>query len=305
MPASQRPDGALLAAGTALISGVSVFVNGYGVRAWTEVSNATTYTTLKNAGAAMILSLALVLGVRRRSNRTPDAAVIRRHWLGLSLVAVVGGSIPFVLFFEGLARATSTDAAFIHKTLVVWVAALAVVFLGERIRLPHLAAIALLVVGQAALSGGVNEVALGGGELMILAATLLWSIETIVSKRLLASVPPLTLGVARMAGGAVLLVVFVLARGGFGLSGVGLEHMLWIAVTSLALAGYVATWYTALARSRAIDVTAVLVGGAIITALLETGIRGVVFPPTLGVALIATGVVVFIATGWRRLATAR
>ena len=47
--------GVLLAAVTALISGVAIFINGYGVRAWAEVADATTYTTLKNAGAAMIL----------------------------------------------------------------------------------------------------------------------------------------------------------------------------------------------------------------------------------------------------------
>ena len=37
------------------------------------------------------------------------------------------------------------------------------------------------------------------------------------------------------------------------------------------LAAYVGTWYSALARAGAIDVTALLVPGAIITALLQSG----------------------------------
>src|SRR5690606_445072 len=106
-----RTGGILLALVTAVVSGVSVFVNGFGVRAWTEVSDPATYTTLKNLGAAAILISLLGLTARRRSV-IPQA---RRHWLGLLVVAVVGGSIPFLLFFEGLAQVTSSDGAFIHK----------------------------------------------------------------------------------------------------------------------------------------------------------------------------------------------
>ena len=92
--------------------------------------------------------------------------------------------MPFVLFFEGLSRATSAQAAFLHKTLLVWVAVLAVVFLGERLQ-------------RAALAGDraprrrtdrADRAGVGGfgtPEAMILAATLLWSVEVVVAKRLL------------------------------------------------------------------------------------------------------------------------
>ncbi|HSK06943.1 MAG TPA: EamA family transporter, partial [Acidimicrobiia bacterium] len=143
----RRQTGLLLAATTALISGVSVFVNGYGVRAWTEISDPTTYTTLKNTGAALILLIASILAARRSGAGGFGGSEAGEHKVGLVLVAVVGGSIPFVLFFEGLARATSGDAAFIHKTLVVWVAILAVTILRERVGLPHLAALVLLIWG--------------------------------------------------------------------------------------------------------------------------------------------------------------
>lgn len=302
----RRQAGVLLAAGTAVISGIAVFVNGYGVRAWTEISDPTTYTTLKNTVAALILLVGATLLARRRDAGPFDLSQVRRHWLGLSVIAIVGGSIPFVLFFEGLARATSSDAAFIHKTLVVWVAILAVLILRERIGLPHIAALVLLISGQVALTGGVGAIGFGVGEWMILAATFLWAIETVIAKRVLVSVPPVTVGVARMAGGAVLLILYSLGRGAFaGLTGVTPQHIVWILVTALALSGYVATWFAALARAQAVDVTAVLVGGAIITALLELGIRGAALPPALGLVLVATGVLVVVVSGWRRPAVAR
>ncbi|HEY7468829.1 MAG TPA: DMT family transporter [Acidimicrobiia bacterium] len=298
----RRDTGLLMAALAALISGVSVFVNGYGVRVWAEVSDPTTYTTLKNAGAALILLVTAGLVGRRRSDRAPEVVEPRRNRIGLGVVAVVGGSVPFVLFFEGLALATSTDAAFIHKTLVIWVIVLATVLLHERVGLLQLGAVALLLVGQAVLSGGVDQVSLGPGEWMILAATILWAIETVIAKRLLVTVSPPTLAVARMAGGAALLIGYGLIRGAFSTLGeVTALHLGWIALTAVTLACYVWTWYAALSRAPAVDVTAVLVGGAVITALLETGIRGVELPPVAGLALVATGVVLLMMARARQL----
>ena len=100
---------------------------------------------------------------------------------------MIGGSVPFVLFFEGLARAEATQAAFIQKTLVVWVALLAVPLLRERFGLPHALAICLLIAGQAWLAGSAGTVVFGTGEAMILAATLLWAVEVVLVKRLLAA----------------------------------------------------------------------------------------------------------------------
>ena len=48
----------------------------------------------------------------------------------------------------------------------------------------------------------------------------------------------------------------------------------WLAVTGTTLAAFVSLWYRALAAAPAIDVTAVLVAGAVVTAILNTGFRG-------------------------------
>ena len=303
---STRHRGIALAAITAVISGFAVFVNGYGVREWLSVSDATTYTTFKNLMAAAVLVTVAVVLTSRGSSEGLTRPTAGRQWLGLGIVAVVGGAIPFALFFEGLARASSSQAAFLHKTLIIWVALLAVRFLKERLGPLHYAAIGLLIAGQVILVGGLGELGLGSGELMILGATLLWSVEVVVAKRLLGGVSSMTVGVARMAGGSALLVAFALFRGAFGsISGVTGQHVLWIVVTGLVLAAYVGTWFAALARAQAVDVTAVLVGGAVITALLRLGIGGTALPSLAGLGLVAAGAAVAAAAGWRRPATAR
>ena len=147
---SRRATGVLLALCTAVVSGIAVYVNSRGV---SHFADATVYTTAKNAvagGLLVVLALPQLTAGAAAANRARPRT--RRHWAGLVAVACVGGSVPFVLFFEGLARAEATQASFIHKTLVVWVALLAVPLLRERVG-AHYSAIALLVAGQVLLAG--------------------------------------------------------------------------------------------------------------------------------------------------------
>jgi len=294
--------GIALAFVTACISGVAVYLNGFAVTAFTD---ATVYTTVKNGVAAAIILAALAAAASRRPG--PRVAS-RSERAGLLTVAVVGGSVPFVLFFEGLARASATEAAFIHKTLIVWVALLAVAFLGERLGRWHVAAIGLLVAGQAAAAGDLLAIRLGDGELMIFAATLLWAVEFVLAKRLLRTIGSLTLGGARLGFGLVVLVAWLAVTGRadevLALSG---RQWAWALLTGAILAGFVASWYAALARAQAIDVTAVLVFAAVITAALAGAFEGVVPAGTvaLGLVLIGLGAGVAAVGALQRRAPAR
>jgi drug/metabolite transporter (DMT)-like permease len=294
-----RRTGILLALATALISGFSVFLNGYGVKAFHD---ATLYTTAKNlVAAAVLLAVALVLvraGARGGVRPTWPATTAQR--LGLGLVGVIGGSLPFVLFFEGLARASSPQAAFIHKTLVLWVAILAVPLLGERLQWGHWAAIALLVVGQVGLAGGLPG-SFGTPGLFILAATLLWSVEVIVAKRLLHGVSSWTVGIARMGLGSLALLAWLGVRGELGgLVSLTQAQLGWALATGVLLAAYVGTWFAALARAQAVDVTAVLVLAAPITAGLNAVVNGTALAPqTSWLAALLAGGVAAVWLGWR------
>jgi drug/metabolite transporter (DMT)-like permease len=282
---NRSASGIALAFGAAAISGLAVFVNGYGVKA---VHDATVYTTAKNLVAAVLLGLvALALGAREaRKPRTT------RQYVGLAAVAVVGGSVPFVLFFEGLARASSTHAAFVQKTLVVWVAVLAIPLLGERLRAIHVAAMALIIGGLVVLDGGLRGFRLGDGELLILAATLLWAGEVVIVKRLLREVAPETVALARMGVGVVVLLGWLAVTGRIGaLVQLDVRGWTWSLATGIILAGYVATWFAALSRAGAIDVTAVLSVGAVITALLNLAVKGTALPSVLGLVLLAGGAI--------------
>jgi drug/metabolite transporter (DMT)-like permease len=290
-----RRTGLLLAFGTACISGVAVFLNSYGVKAFGDAS---TYTTAKNVVAALVL----VLLTGAMSARRPGTVLTRpsrpRQWAGLAVVGIFGGAVAFLLFFEGLARASSTDAAFLHKTLLVWVALLALPLLGERLGAVHVVAIALLVVGQIGLAGGVTTI-FGQGQLMVLGATLIWAAEVVVAKKLLADLSSWTVGLTRMGVGSVVLVVWTLMRGqGGALTSITSTQWMWVLLTGLILAGYVSTWFAALSRAPAVDVTAVLVVGAVITALLAAGVKGAPLVPQLGwVALVLVGAVLVAVPG--------
>ncbi len=273
--------GVSLALATALISGVAVFLNSQAVRAFPD---ATLFTTLKNAVAALVLLAAAVA-----AGGLPRGLGARR-WLGLVALGLVGGSIPFLLFFNGLAAASAPAAAVIHKTLFVWVALLAVLFLRERLGPWVFGALGVLLAAQL-MTQPPAGVAWGGGESLIALATAFWAVETVFARRLLASVPSLTAGAARMGFGLIVLVGYLAFSGRLGLiATLGITQWAWVLGTGVLLAGYVATWYGALKRAPATVVTAVLTLGAPITALIQAATSG-----TIPAALPLTGQLVTLA----------
>jgi drug/metabolite transporter (DMT)-like permease len=296
---SSQSRGLRLALLAAVVSGVAVYVNGQAVR---RFPSPTVYTTGKNliAGAVLVCFALLMRRwsqVERRSEPIAGSAVA-----GLGAVAVIGGAVPFVLFFEGLAQATSSDAAFIHKTLVVWVALLAVLVLGETLTVFHVAAVALLVLGQVMLAGGVGSIRPGAGEAMILLATLCWAVELLLVKRLVVSVPSTTVAAARIAGGAVLLIVWVAVTGRLdSLVSLTASQLAWLMLTGSLLSVFVSVWFAAVAKAQVVDVAAILVPGAVITGLLQVGAGGgIAVTQVSGWILMLVAVVVLIAIDARQ-----
>ena len=283
----------------AAVSGVAVYVNGRAVR---HFPSPTVYTTGKNVIAGLVLvCIAVVMWQRSRGVRTAKP-VDRSAVVGLAAVAVIGGAVPFVLFFEGLSRATSSDAAFIHKTLVVWVALFAVLVLGETLTMYHVAAVALLVLAQIALADGVGSIRPGSGEAMILLATLCWAVELILVKRLVASVPTATVAAVRIGGGAVLLIGWVAVTGGLdALVSLTVGQFAWLVLTGSLLSVFVSVWFAAVARAPVVDVAAILVPGAIITGLIQAGAGGgIAATQVSGWILMSAAAVVLIAIDVRR-----
>ncbi len=321
--------GVVVAGMTALISGLSVFVNSYGVH---SIATPSVYTTAKNLVATFVLAASAL--VAWSFGRRRAASTVRRfvtvagtcevpptpntepggwrgwgpaRWAGLAYVGVVGGGIAFILFFDGLADTTAAPAAFWHDTLVVWVAVLALPFLREHVTWWNGLAIAVLVAGQVAIAGGVGHLAADRGEVLVLSATVLWAVEVVVAKSLLRDLAPATISLVRMGIGALALIAYLLATGTLHLlAAFDATQVGWALLTGLLLAAYVGTWMTALARARAVDVTSILVGGALITALLEAaaGTTSLV-PKALGLLLVMAGAGVVLWASLRRPSTAR
>jgi len=302
-PERRAVPGVAVAGLTALVSGVAVFVNAYGGRGLPSPS---VYTAAKNLTTALVLGVLTVLSVAlsksavarrwtrvQRPTGVGARSVTARTWAALAFVGIVGGGVAFALFFNGLAKLAATPAAFLHDSLVVWVGLLALPVLGERPTSWNVAAIGLLVGGEVAIVGGIGHLGSSPGTLLVLGATMLWAIETVAIKRLLETFSPAAVALVRMGVGSVVLVGYVGATVGLGpLVGLGAVQWGWVLLTGVLLAGYVATWMTALARARALDVTSVLVFSVVVTGLLQAaaGTRALA-PQGLGLALVAGGTV--------------
>lgn len=250
----------LLALATAMISGVSSFVNKIAV---TGVRDAVLYTTLKNA----IVALALIgIIIILRHWRT-IVSLTRRQWSLLAAVGVIGGSLPFALFFTGLTMTPALNAALIHKTLILWIALLAIPILKERISSAQWLGIAALFAANI-LVGGFTGFRYNTGELLILAATILWAVENVVAKVALRDIPSTVVAGARMMFGSLILLAVVLWKNPAAFTIVGqlsVTAWAWTFLTAALLLGYVCTWYRALALAPATYVATLLVPATLVT----------------------------------------
>lgn len=269
--------GVLWALATALVSGVSVYVNKFGVA---QVQEPFIYTTLKNS----VVAVGFLAAVGLLGSRQELRSFTRRQWLGWIGLGLIGGGVPFLLFFQGLAMASAPSAALIHKTLFLWVALLAVPLLGERLGWWQIAGLGVLAI-SVLLFQAPSAWGWGQGETLMLVATLLWAAETILAKKLLSGksapgtsphgISPRTGALGRMGVGALVMWLF-LAFSGRAPAALALTSVqwMWVGITSAFLLAYVWTWYSALQAAPATLVSSVLTLGAAVTVILTILLEG-------------------------------
>jgi len=279
--------GLLLVLATAGISGVSTFVNGYAVAG----TNSDAFVTVRNLAVAILILPGVWLTTRGVARRLRPA-----DWGRLVVIGLLGGAIPFLLFFRGLEIATmaggATTASFLYRTLFLWATTFSILFLGERLHLRTALAAGLLLLGNVLLLAMTSAV-WTDGSLYVMAATLLWAAEYTVSKRTLRDLPTGTVALGRMGFGAVFLLGYLAWTGGVGTLGhFSNGQWTWVGISALLLAGFVVTWYAGLKRIDLSTASAVLVLGYPVTFLLAAVVRGSPTPwaPALGAAVVAAGV---------------
>ncbi|MFA6254491.1 MAG: DMT family transporter [Patescibacteria group bacterium] len=249
---------------TAVVSGLANFFNKFGMQALGK--DAFQYTTLKNVIVALVLSLiVLTPWILPKLKK-----LTKKEWAQLALIGLIGGSIPFLLFFKGLSLTSSVSASFIHKTMFVWVAILAWPILKEKISKLQFLALGILLLGNIIFEGfrGLNW---GMAETLILVATLFWAAESVIAKISLKNIDSTVLAWGRMFFGAMFLLGFLLVTGNTaGLLTLSLSQVSWLLLVSTFLTGYVLTWYAALKKLPATVVTCFLVIASPITTFLNS-----------------------------------
>ncbi len=247
---------------TAVISGFSNFLNKIAV---TSIKDPIFFTTLKNSIVAIFIIGAILI-----FKKWPEiTSLTRKQILKLVIIGMVGGALPFALFFSGLAKTSALNAALIHKTLFIWVLLLAIPILKERLSSMQWLGIGAIFAANL-IVGGFTGFKYNAGELMILAATILWAIENVIAKIALKDISSLTVAGARMTIGSLILLSFVLIKGGgSAIFAMNLQQWLWTFIPAVLLFGYVTTWYTALKYAPATYVATLLVPATLVTNVLS------------------------------------
>ncbi len=275
--------GLLLVTLTAVVSGVSTFVNTYAVQG----TSSDAFVTVRNLAVAALIVPLVAAATWGRSARSR----LSRSDVGwLALVGLLGGAVPFLLFFHGLAlagRPGATTASFLYRTLFLFAGVFGLVALRERIRWRYLAGAALLLLGSYLLLS-LRSPVWTDGTLYVLAATVLWAAEYTVSKRALVRIPSPTLALGRMGFGGVFLAGYLawtaqwsaVARFSSG-------EWEWVAISAALLAAFVSTWYAGLRRVELSVATSVLVLGYPVSWLLSVGFGSQPFDLTYAAGAVA------------------
>lgn len=265
--------GIYFALAAAVVSGFAIYINKFAVM---EMKDPFIFATVKNLAVALLFFAILIL-----PKALPELRRLsRKQWLALGVIGCIGGSIPFLLFFYGLSLSTAVGAAFIHKTLFIWVAILAVFFLGERLGKFHIAILLILIGGNILLLGWPGSWLMGQGELMVFIATLLWAVEMVIAKKVMGKVSSNVAAFGRMFFGAIVMLSYLAVTGKLGtIASLSGQQIGWVALTSLLLFGYVTCYYTGLKHAPASIVAGILVLGSVITSLLYAIIDARRFTP--------------------------
>ena len=278
---------------TAFVSGFSIFLNSFAVKGF----NPFAFAFLKNAVVAVFLLSLLIL--------LKDFSKLKQlktgHWKQLASIGLIGGSIPFLLFFYALKLTTSANAGFFHKTLFIWASLLALFFLKEKISHAFIVGVVLLFVGNFLLFG---PNAFGFPEALVLIAAILWAAENVLSKHVLKELSGTIVAFGRMFFGSVFILAFLALTGQLSSAFIlSMPQLQWVFVTSFLLFLFVFTYYSGLKHLPVHKAASLLLLAQPITAFLSFAFLGksLSLQTVIGFSLIVVGAI--IAVGFTYLAS--
>lgn len=184
--ASVLPDASLF--GVALIWGINIPIMKTGL----DQVDAFVFNGLR-----LIIS-AIVLAVFAWVERKRQGTSLGRIQVSQTLIyAIVVAALYQLMFLLGIARTTSGNTALIIATVPMWTALMAQVFIGERLRVIAWCGLVIAMFGTIIVAFQKGDVTAGRqqlvGNLIVLAAALMWSAGTVYSRPLLKTISPLQL----------------------------------------------------------------------------------------------------------------
>ncbi|MDP2749683.1 MAG: DMT family transporter [Nanoarchaeota archaeon] len=263
----------------ALISGISIFFNKFAVSG----INSDVFAFLKNLIVGILLFSVIILFYKFKELKK----LTNKQWLRLSFIGLIGGAIPFILFFRGLKLISASTGSLIHKMMFLFVAVLAIFYLKERVNKAFFITAVLLVLGNALLLGYYfSGFGVGFGELLVLTATLFWAVETVISKKLLKHLDANIVAFGRMFFGSLFILAFLIFTDQFRfIFSMDASQISWVLFTSALLFGYVFFWYNGLKNVSATFATQILLIGAPVTTLFNYAFLGAAVPVSKFVGL--------------------
>jgi drug/metabolite transporter (DMT)-like permease len=234
--------GTILALLAALVSGISIPAN----KIFVVSADPLVFTAVR---AVIIGVIFLVISLYFRKNGTKFFTAPKKY---LATIAIIGGAAAFYLYFTGLKLTTTGHAAFLHKTLPLYTAVLAFIFLREKLTRKYLIAMLLMIAGTAGIYfATINPTELFTnpqfGDLLVITAAFLWAVENIIAKKAMTKTDNFIVSFSRMFfGGLILFGAIILLGRTDALITLSNAQLVNIGISTTLLFCYVLTYYWAL-----------------------------------------------------------
>lgn len=198
---------------------------------------------MEPAGAAFlrfaIASLAMVAAVPLLEGRLKLPP--RPLWLPLFLLGLTGVFAYNVFFFNGLQYISAGRASLIVAGTPLAITLFAALFLGERLTALKIGGVVLSLTGAVVVIGNGDPATLfsggfGRGEQSLLGCVLSWSAYSLIGRRVLQTLPPLT-AVCHSALIGTLLLAIPAAGTGIFTSLDAIKPLSWLSLVYLGLGG--------------------------------------------------------------------
>ncbi len=263
-----------------------------------------------------VLLLALRVASGGRLGRLYEFLGIPQHefpslqWSDLILlvpVALFGAVLGPLAFMTGLSRTTASIASILSISENAFTVLLAAALLGERLRSAEVPPLAATLVGVAYLSwAGSGDHGLGDalGNLLIIAACLLWSADNLLSKVLSLRGDPLEIaGLKSLLGGGIL--VAMAASAGVALALGPAQALLLVALGFVSIGLSMSLYVSALRHIGAGRTSVIFASSALFGVVAARAVLGesLTFGQWLACLLTLSGVVGLYRAGGRGCST--